>query len=87
MNSSESEQSKRWPPVPPPVLPNDLSYPELVPEEVHDETLYENDEDLDRLLLQVVTEPDPVITGIVAAAMKAYSWDTVAPRYDELLGR
>lgn len=68
-----------------PVLPNALSYPELVPEEVHSATLYADDEGLDGLLRRAVADPDPKVTATLASAMHRFSWERIAPQYDKLL--
>ena len=70
-----------------PVFPNKLSYPSLIPEEVHSETLYRDDKDLDRLLLVAVTDAERrrSIRSVVAPGMHQFSWDVIAPRYDARL--
>jgi len=70
-----------------PVFPDRLSYPELVPHQVHAETLYTTDDDLDRLLLAAVTEADQRsgIRSIVAQAMRRFSWSKMGPLYDDTI--
>lgn len=72
-----------------PVFPQGLSYPELVPKELHDETLYESDEELDNLLSAAVrdTERSTQIRSEVMPSMRRFSWETVAPAYDQRLQR
>lgn len=68
-----------------PVLPKDLSYPELVPESVHADTLYESDEEFDRLLKKGLTNAEcrRELAGQIASAMERFSWQHLAPRYDD----
>jgi glycosyltransferase involved in cell wall biosynthesis len=70
-----------------PVFPNELSYPGLIPAEVHSETLYDSDTDLDQLLARVLsdTKRRHSIAEVVAPAMERYSWVEVAPEYDRAL--
>lgn len=70
-----------------PVFPHDLSYPGLVPDEVHGETLYRNDAQLDELLRLAVGDADrrDRILAVVAPAMARFGWDEVAPLYDAQL--
>jgi glycosyltransferase involved in cell wall biosynthesis len=69
-----------------PVLPNRLSYPELIPPGFHDDVLYAG------------SDPAPLLSSCLAdidasrkvgldlsEEMYAHSWDVVAPRYDERL--
>lgn len=69
-----------------PLLPDRLSYPEIVPGHWHDAVLYRDDELRDRLRV--------VLTGLgaararvdgLAASMRRYDWSVMAPRYDEVL--
>ena len=70
-----------------PVFPKSLSYPELIPVGVHNNTLYSSDNELDLLLRTAVGDTDRrrQIRSIVAPAMDRYSWSTLASHYDEAL--
>lgn len=70
-----------------PVFPDDLSYPELIPVGVHNNTLYSNDDELDRLLRSAVSDAElrRRISSTVAPAMNKFSWSTLALSYDEAL--
>jgi glycosyltransferase involved in cell wall biosynthesis len=72
-----------------PVFPDKLSYPSLIPEEVHAETLYRDNVGLDELLLEAVRDPErrQQIQSVVAPSMQRFSWETVAPRYDSRLAQ
>lgn len=65
-----------------PVLPNRLSYPWLIPEDYHDAVLFPEDGLVDALLAAVA---DPVPPPGLASDMARYSWDTMAPEYDDRL--
>ena len=67
-----------------PVFPNDLSYPELVPDTVHEHTLYETDDELDQLLTRAVRDAGlrNRVTSLVAPSQSKFGWEEVAPRYD-----
>jgi len=68
-----------------PVFPNALSYPELMPLEVHDETLYRDDEDLDRLLVKAIADVErrDRLQSVIAPSMERFSWSRLAPAYDK----
>lgn len=69
-----------------PLLPDRLSYPEIVPERFHEAVLYRDEELVDRLR-QVLVDVDRArrrVAGL-SAAMGAFAWEVVAERYDECL--
>jgi len=68
-----------------PVFPNALSYPELIPDAVHDETLYSTEVDLDRLLQVAVGDPArrSRLRSVIAPSMDQFSWSTLGPEYDD----
>ncbi len=72
-----------------PVFPNRLSYPELVPGELHAETLYDDERGLDGLLAAALTDVDrrQQLGNAVSQAMQRFSWERMAPRYDRALAR
>jgi glycosyltransferase involved in cell wall biosynthesis len=71
-----------------PVLPNRLSYPELVPEP-HDTYLYDGDDPaglVDALRWALTDHPGRQAAAAIARKhVQRFDWPTVAPRYDELL--
>jgi glycosyltransferase involved in cell wall biosynthesis len=69
-----------------PVLPHRLSYPELIPAELHPVCLYPAG-GLVPLLRQVLTDPDlrQEVSRRLAPVMRRFDWSQVAPRYDRLL--
>lgn len=72
-----------------PVLPNRLSYPEIIPPEFHGEVLYENREELvDRLchMLRNLREYRETVHGL-STHMQKFSWENTIGRYDRELER
>ena len=69
-----------------PLLPNRLSYPEIVPERFHPAVLYAPDE-LDDRLRAVLTDLPAARAAVVglADAMRRYDWPVMAPRYDAVI--
>ncbi|MDW8101045.1 MAG: DUF3524 domain-containing protein [Anaerolineae bacterium] len=67
-----------------PLLPRDLSYPEIIPSEWHSECLYEGLDDLVDRLRQVLQQPR-VASPALRQAMSRFDWSNLAPLYDALL--
>jgi glycosyltransferase involved in cell wall biosynthesis len=67
-----------------PVLPNRLSYPELIPSEYHEHCLYGDDEGLlDRLRWALTHRSEAgALAAKLATCMSRFGWTTVADRYD-----
>jgi glycosyltransferase involved in cell wall biosynthesis len=63
-----------------PVLPNRLSYPELVPVELHDRCLYDDFAGLLAKLRTAIAEP--VAPPALRDAMARFDWSVQAPAYD-----
>ena len=75
-----------------PLLPNDLVYPELVPQDYHVDCLYSSQEDLVEKLSLLLTNPGHYLDKRedLADHMEQYSWELVVEKYDnelDLLGR
>lgn len=70
-----------------PLLPNRLSYPELIPEAFHGACLYRTREELAQKLRQTLLEPDATrsVMRDLVAAVERFNWSAVAPQYDEAL--
>ncbi|MDY7029646.1 MAG: glycosyltransferase, partial [Spirochaetota bacterium] len=76
-----------------PVAPRRLSYPEIIPPELHPLCLYDRDDDLPRVLsraLYSVRSPAGQAHAVHAHArrlrqtMRKFSWDTLIEAYDRL---
>lgn len=72
-----------------PILPNRLSYPELLPESFHAACLYEDQEGLLERLRWALTHRDEAqgIARALQPQIAVYDWASVAPRYDAALAR
>jgi len=67
-----------------PLLPNNLSYPELIPEEHHTDCLYSSQEELVEKLSTILADPKEYMDkrGGLASHMEKYSWEVVIDKYD-----
>ena len=72
-----------------PILPNRLSYPEIIPVEFHTDCLYEGEDGLVEKLRWVLTNRDEIrqIAAGVKTAVSKYNWQHIAPQYDTLLSQ
>ena len=68
-----------------PVLPNALSYPEILPAELHSRCLYSDPAQLPALLQEALKLAPEEVTGISRAAAAKYHWERLAPRLDGIL--
>jgi glycosyltransferase involved in cell wall biosynthesis len=70
-----------------PLLPNSLSYPELIPEEHHTDCLYNSQGELVDKLSTVLKNPGEYTEKRVGLAshMEKYSWELVIDKYDKEL--
>jgi glycosyltransferase involved in cell wall biosynthesis len=69
-----------------PLLPDRLSYPEIVPADWHEAVLYRDGELRDRLRAVLTDLPAARarVDGL-AAAVRRWDWSVLAPRYDDVL--
>ena len=70
-----------------PVLPNRLSYPELIPPRYHKACLYKNGDSLVELLGWAISHPDRAHALAVELSFEVqnFDWAHMAPRYDEAM--
>ncbi|MEZ4706258.1 MAG: DUF3524 domain-containing protein [Caldilineaceae bacterium] len=68
-----------------PLLPNRLSYPELIPAALHSACLYADEEDLFAKALHRLQAPRPTPPSLRNHVLAEYDWGYVAARYDALL--
>ena len=68
-----------------PLLPDRLSYPELIPAELHPACLYAGEEELYRKAVLRLTEPRPAPPSLRRHIAERYAWPVVAAQYDDLL--
>ena len=67
-----------------PLLPNRLTYPELLPVEMHDDHIYKNENDLYDKLCLVITRIDSARKTNMRSIAEQYDWSKMATVYDEL---
>ena len=69
-----------------PLLPNRLSYPEIIGDELCKDHLYQNKSELKRRLRCMMRNPDRVrATSNHHAEMERFCWSNVAPKFDEIV--
>ena len=72
-----------------PLLPNRLSYPELIPDQLKPDVIYQDDADLEFRLAHILTNPDAY--GEKAAALSAhaagFAWPHMAEKWDDALSQ
>jgi glycosyltransferase involved in cell wall biosynthesis len=68
-----------------PILPNRLSYPELVPDSARDSVLYDSEDELVAKLAAALTSPSVDLAAMMRRHLAAYDWRSMAPRYDDRL--
>ena len=66
-----------------PILPNRLSYPEILPEEFHQFCLYQSKEELVKKTEAVINDPGKIDTGQLSSSMARYSWEASINDYDD----
>lgn len=70
-----------------PLLPNRLSYPEIIPQHLHGRVLYQDQEDLVQKLTDAIhrTRHCDAARDDLSNAMARFSWDHLIQEYDEAL--
>jgi glycosyltransferase involved in cell wall biosynthesis len=70
-----------------PLLPNNLVYPELIPQEFHDSCLYNSQEELVERLSLILANPEQYLDKRkeLADHMEQFSWELVINKYDNEL--
>ncbi len=70
-----------------PLLPNRLSYPEIIPDEFHDGVLYQNQSELVEKLIFLLSHHVQMQSTrrALSEAMAGYAWDNMAAKYDTVL--
>jgi glycosyltransferase involved in cell wall biosynthesis len=72
-----------------PLLPRRLSYPEVLPERAGPQCLYEDSDELELKLANVLRDPAgwrAATEGLAAEVARRHGWNQLAPAYDALLG-
>lgn len=68
-----------------PVLPRALSYPEILPAELHERCLYSDPEQLPGFLAASLGTDPGDVAGVIRNAAAGYHWQKLAPRLDAIL--
>lgn len=68
-----------------PLLPRKLSYPELIPPELHPACLYADGRDLLEKVAHRLTHPRPAPPSLQAHVRAHFDWPVVAAAYDDLI--
>ena len=69
------------------LLPDRLSYPELIPPAFHDRVLYTDDEDLFRKARAYLADPTPLPAEVWNSVVARFDWAPIAAQYDDFLQR
>ena len=67
-----------------PILPNRLTYPELLSKENYDNHIYDNDNDLYDKVKNRILNIDETRKIKISASFKQFDWRIICPEYDEL---
>lgn len=67
-----------------PILPNRLTYPELIPKEYHSENLYDSDDDLYKKLIFAINNYQSLKKINLQHVVKKYDWTKIASKYDSV---
>jgi hypothetical protein len=70
-----------------PLLPDRLSYPELLPKESHPTCLYADPDDLLRRLTEWTRHPEEARRVDLSDHVRRFGWDRIAPLLDEAVER
>ena len=71
-----------------PILPNKMSYPEILPPEYHESCLYRDEAELHERLRWALMRPSESanIARRLTLPVSGYDWSNMAPKYDLFLG-
>jgi len=67
-----------------PLLPNRLTYPELLPIDMHEDHIYENNEDLYEKLNECISDIGEIRKKKMSSIAEKYDWSKMATVYDTL---
>ena len=72
-----------------PLLPHRLSYPEILPDDFHDDFLYHDQQDLETRLVHLLTHRDQYTDQrmALARAMRVHAWQNAVHGFDAALTR
>ena len=67
-----------------PILPNRLTYPELIPRVHHPENLYDNEDELYEKIYHAIKNYKNLRQNKLSTIAQQFGWKTMAPEYDTL---
>jgi glycosyltransferase involved in cell wall biosynthesis len=69
------------------LLPDRLSYPEIMPRKFHSDILFQSEKELGQKLARVLERPDLFLTRRreLSAHAAVFSWESIANMYDKVL--
>ncbi len=65
-----------------PLLPQKLSYPEIIDPDRFEECYYKDNEELESRLIRLLSDP-PEVSPDLMARVRRFDWEKIAPRFDE----
>ncbi|MDA8753121.1 DUF3524 domain-containing protein [Candidatus Marinimicrobia bacterium] len=65
-----------------PILPNRLTYPELLPEVNHKENIYQDEKDLYKKIINAIVNIENIRKTKLSSIASKFSWDIMVPVYD-----
>tara|TARA_B100001013_G_scaffold218355_1_gene133198 strand:- start:642 stop:1217 length:576 start_codon:yes stop_codon:yes gene_type:complete len=68
-----------------PILPNRLTYPELLPAEQHEDHLYSDDAGILEKIIWAIDHIEQIRASQIRFISEPFDWNTMAPIYDETL--
>ena len=68
-----------------PILPNRLTYPELIPEKFHKDSIYKTEEELFKKIMWSIKNYNDLAQHKIKSISERFDWQVVAPEYDRKL--
>lgn len=66
-----------------PILPNRLTYPELLPEVNHKDNIYQDEKDLYKKIINAIVNIENIRKTKLSSIASKFSWDIMVPVYDD----
>ena len=68
-----------------PIVPNRLTYPELIPERFHNNNIYSTEKELFKKILWSINNCNDLAQYNIASIPKRFDWRSMSKEYDEKL--
>ena len=68
-----------------PILPNRLTYPELIPSKYHVNNIYRTEDELYQMTSLAIKNHSNMIQGQLCTIAEKFDWKVMAPKYDHEL--